>query len=269
MIDAFQYDFMQHAVLAAMLVSITAGVIGTLIVVNRMVFLSAGISHAAYGGVGIAIYFGLPVMLVTGIYSLFIAILLAAITFSARHRSDSAIGLIWAVGMALGIILIDMTPGYQSDLMSYLFGSILAVSGMDLWVMGSFLLIILAVMARYYRDFLSVSYDPEFAKLRGVPVKFFYTLMLVLAALTIVMAIQVVGIIMVIALITIPTYISERISKSLVQMMAYTSALSFLFTMAGLWLSYAYDLTSGATIIMVAAMCLGIYTVVTKAMSKA
>lgn len=262
MLDALQYDFMQHALIAAALVSIMAGVIGTLVVVNRMVFLAGGIAHAAYGGVGIAVFFGLPLLLSTGIFTVLVAILLSFITFNQRHRSDSVIGFIWAVGMALGIILIDLTPGYQADFMSYLFGSILAVSGDDLWLMGGLLFLMTGVLIRYYRDFLAVSYDMEFARLRGVPVRLIYTLMLVLAAMSVVMAIQVVGLIMVIALLTIPTYIAEKISRSLAQMMVYSAGFSFFFTMGGLWLSYVYDLTSGASIILVAAVSLGIFMLV-------
>ena len=264
MTNVLQYDFIQHAILAGILVSITAGIIGSLVVVNRMVFLAGGIAHAAYGGVGIAIFFALPVLPVTGGFSILVALLLSVITFKARHRTDSAIGLIWAVGMAFGIILIDLTPGYRADLMSYLFGSILAVPDRDLWIMGVLLLSLIAIIARYYRDFLAVSYDPEFARLRGVPVKTIYTLMLVLAAVTVVMAIQVVGLIMVIALLTIPTYIAEKISRTLAQMMLYSAGLSFLFTMGGLWLSYAYNLTSGASIILLAATGLGLFSLLSK-----
>lgn len=257
MIEALEFDFMQNALMAGILVSIMAGIIGSLVVVNRMVFLAGGIAHAAYGGVGIAIYFGLPVLLVTGGFSILVAILLALITYHNRHRSDSMIGLIWAVGMAMGIILVDLTPGYQSDFMSYLFGSILAVPGGNLWGMAVLLVLVVALVVKFYRDFLAVSYDPEFARLRGVPVKLMYTLMLILAAITVVMAIQIVGLIMVIALLTIPTYIAEKYSKTLAQMMIYSAVLALIFTVVGLWCSYRYDLSSGASIIMVAAVSLG------------
>lgn len=259
MIEALEFDFMRHALVAGIIVSITAGIIGSLIVVNRMVFLAGGIAHAAYGGVGLAVYFGLPVFLITGAFSIVVALILAAITFHTRHRSDSAIGLIWAVGMAFGIILIDLTPGYQADLMSYLFGSILAVPREDLWIMGGVMFVVIALIFLFYRDFLALSYDQEFAMLRGVNVRFIYALMLVLAAISVVMAIQAVGLIMVIALLTIPTYIAEKISSTLAQMMLYSGALALLFTLIGLWLSYYFNLTSGASIILVAALGLSIF----------
>jgi len=156
--------------------------------------------------------------------------------------------------MALGIILLDLTPGYHVDLMSYLFGSILTVPASDLYIMaGMGLVITLAVMC-YYKDLLAISYDEEFAQIRGVPVKTLYFGMIGLLAVTIVLVIQVVGLILVIALLTIPPFIVEKYAKSLLQMMVASSVLGALFTVCGLWLSYRYNLTSGAAIIMVASI---------------
>jgi len=172
---------------------------------------------------------------------------------------DTFIGLIWAVGMAIGVIFVDLTPGYNVDLMSYLFGSILAVSSEDLYFMAALLVIILLVVTLRYRDILAVSYDSEYAGLRGVNVKFYYTLILVLSALTVVIAIKVVGLILVIAMLTIPVYIAEKLSNSLFSMMFLSGAIATLFTLVGLWLSYTYDLTSGASIIIVSALSLGVF----------
>jgi len=187
------------------------------------------------------------------------ALLIAYLTLHDRHRIDTFIGLIWAVGMAIGIILIDLTPGYNVDLMSYLFGSILAVSSGDIWFMAVLLVVILGVVTFWYRDILAVSYDSEYASLRGVNVRFFYSLILVLSALTVVIAIKVVGLILVIAMLTIPVYIAERLSRSLWGMMMLSGVIAMLFTLGGLWLSYNYDLTSGASIIMVSAGGLGLF----------
>ena len=172
---------------------------------------------------------------------------------------DTFIGLIWAVGMAIGVIFVDLTPGYNVDLMSYLFGSILAVSTNDLYFMSALLLLILLVVTLWYRDILAVSYDSEYAELRGVNVPFFYTLILILSALTVVIAIKVVGLILVIAMLTIPVYIAEKLSSSLFSMMFLSGTIATLFTLIGLWFSYTYDLTSGASIIMVSAISLGIF----------
>jgi zinc transport system permease protein len=178
---------------------------------------------------------------------------MAAVTLKARHRVDAMVGVIWAVGMAIGVILLDLTPGYNVDLMSYLFGSILAVSGSDLWQMAAIGFAVIAIVAWYYNDFLAMSYDDEFARLRNVPVTFLYCLLLGMVALSVVMIIRVVGLILVIALLTIPPFIAEKFTGSLRAMMVLSSILSGLFTIAGLWLSYLFDLTSGATIILVAA----------------
>jgi zinc transport system permease protein len=252
MFEALQFEFMQNALLAGLLASVICGVMGTLVVVNRIVFLSGGIAHAAFGGIGLAFFFGWHYMLGTIGFSLVTAFIMAAITFKARHRADTIIGVIWAVGMATGIILLDLTPGYNVDLMSYLFGSILTVPDSDIWMMLGVGLAIVGIVIYFYNDYLALSYDEEFAQIRGVRVKPLYFLMIAMLAGGIVMIIQVVGLILVIALLTIPPYIAEKYSTSLIKMMLISSILSVIFTITGLWLSYAFDLTSGATIIAVA-----------------
>jgi zinc transport system permease protein len=254
MIEALQLEFMQNALLAGLLVSIICGIIGTLVVVNRVVFLSGGIAHAAYGGIGLAFFLGWPYLMGTISFTLMMALMMAAVTLKSRHRSDTIIGVIWALGMALGIILVDLTPGYNVDLMSYLFGSILTVPDSDIWIMLVVGIFIIVVVTYFYHDYLALSYDQEFAQIRGVPVKALYFLLIGMLAVSIVFIIQVVGLILVIALLTIPPYIAEKYSKSLFVMMILSSLLSVLFTVSGLWLSYAYNLTSGASIIMVAGL---------------
>ena len=268
MLDILNYEFIQNAIIAGILVSFASGIIGSLIVVNRMVFLAGGIAHTSYGGIGMAVYFGFPIFLGASLFSVGAALLMAYITLNQRDRIDTFIGLIWAVGMAIGIILIDLTPGYSVDLMSYLFGSILAVSSEDLYFMGGLLALIVFVITFWYREILAVSYDSEYASLRGINVKLFYTIILVLSALTVVISIKVVGLILVIALLTIPIYIAEKLSGSLASMMIISGVLSSIFTLAGLYLSYSYDLTSGASIIMVSAFSLGLFLLVDKLLLK-
>jgi zinc transport system permease protein len=251
MIEALHFEFMRNALAAGLLASVICGIMGTLVVVNRIVFLSGGIAHAAYGGVGMAFYFGWPYLWGTLGFSLAAGMLMAAVSMKAKHRADTIIGVIWALGMAMGIVLLDLTPGYNVDLMSYLFGSILTVPGSDLLMMLFMGILITILMAYYYQDMLAMSYDEEFAKIRGVPVQSLYYAMIAMLAVTIVMVIQIVGLILVIALLTIPPFIVERHAKTLMQMMVGSSVLGALFTVAGLWLSYRYDLTSGASIILV------------------
>ncbi len=252
MIEILQFEFMRNALVAGLLASVICGIMGTLVVVNRIVFLSGGIAHAAYGGIGLALYFGWPYMLGTIGFSLIAAMVMAAVSLKARHRADTIIGVIWALGMAVGIIMVDLAPGYNVDLISYLFGSILTVPGSDLAIMMAMGMVIALLVAFYYKDLLALSYDEEFARIRGVPVKGLYFTLIGMLAVTIVLVIQVVGLILVIALLTIPPFIVEKYARSLLQMMVGASLLGAVFTITGLWLAYQYNLTSGASIIMVA-----------------
>ena len=259
MLEALSFPFIQNALIAAFLVSMASGIIGSLIVVNRMVFLAGGIAHTAYGGIGMAIFLGLPIFLGASIFAVAAALIISMITLKHRERMDTFIGLMWAVGMAVGVVLIDLTPGYNADFISYLFGSILAVSQSDLYFMSGLLALIIFIMTFWYRDILAVSYDSEYANLRGINVKFFYTLILVLSALTVVVAIKVVGLILVIALLTIPVYIAEKLSNTLYMMMILSAIFSSIFTFIGLWVSYEYDIASGASIILISAASLFLF----------
>jgi len=255
MLEALQFEFFRNALLAGLTASIICGVIGSLVVVNRIVFLAGGIAHAAYGGIGLSFFFGWPYMAGTVGFALVAAMVMALVTLRLKHRSDTVIGVIWALGMAIGIILLDLTPGYNVDLMSYLFGSILAVPGSDLLQMFVASTAILITLLSFYRGFLAMSYDEEFARLRGVPVGLLYFVMIGMIAVSVVITIRVVGLILVIALLTIPPFIAERYAGSLATMMAVSAVLGALFTCAGLWLSYSANLTSGAAIIVVAGVC--------------
>jgi zinc transport system permease protein len=243
---------MRNALLAGILVSITCGIIGTLVVVNRIVFISGGIAHAAYGGIGVAFYMGFPTFLGAALFSFAVSMVMGVASLRNKHRVDAIIGVMWAIGMALGIIFIDLTPGYNVDLMSYLFGSILTVVRMDIWFMLSLNMILILIVFVFYKEFLAVSYDEEFSFVVGIPVRSLYFVLLGMIALSVVMIIKIVGIILVIALISIPPYIAEKYTTSLGKMMILSSILGVFFTLTGLWLSYSYDLTSGATIILVA-----------------
>jgi len=252
MIEALQFEFMRHALMAGLLASIICGVMGTLVVVNRIAFLSGGIAHAAYGGIGLALFLGWNYLICTIGFSLGAAMLMALVSIKLKHRSDTIIGVIWALGMAFGIILVDLTPGYNVDLMSYLFGSILTVTAFDLAIMVVICLLTIGFVSFYYQGLIAFSYDEEFAQIRGVPVKALYFTLIGLLAVAIVMLIQIVGLILVIALLTIPPFIVEKYTRSLVHMMLLSSLLGAVFTVSGLWLAYFFDLTSGASIILVA-----------------
>lgn len=254
MLEALQFEFMRNALMAGFCASIICGVIGSLIVINRLVFLSGGIAHSAYGGIGLAFFLGLPFMAGAFVFSFLSAMIMAAVSTRSKQRADTIIGVMWAVGMAVGILLIDLTPGYNVDLMSYLFGSILSVPRSDLLVMAVAGGAILLLVFYFYDDLLVMSYDEEFARVRGVPVRRLYYMLIGIVAITVVMMVQVVGLILVIALLTIPPYIAEKYTKSLLKMMLFSCLLGMIFTSGGLWVSYRFDLTSGAAIIFLAGL---------------
>ena len=250
--DLLQQTFMQHALLASLLVSVTCGVIGALVVVNRLTFMAGGIAHTSYGGVGLAFFLGALVLPVAGAFTAGASLLLGALTLKKRERTDTLIGVIWAGGMAFGIIMINLTPGYNVGLMSYLFGSILTVPASDLWLMLAIDVVIVSLTLYFYRDILSFSFDPDFARSRGIPVQWLYFMILIMVAEAVVMMIQVVGLILVIALLTLPPYLAERHTRSLFGLMAASGFWSFVFCVGGLWVAYQFDLSSGASIIATA-----------------
>ncbi len=254
MIDLLQFEFMKNALYAALLCSALCGILGTLVVVRKYVILAGGVAHAAYGGVGLALYAGVSPRLGAIAFSLLLAFPMAWVMLKKAARADAIIGVLWAVGMAVGIIFADLTPGYGSDLMSYLFGSILTVTGEDLLLMAGLLGTTLLAGAIWHRQITAFSYDEEFARTRGVPVTFLHFLVVLLISLAVVVIIRIVGLILVIALLTIPPSVAEKYSSSLWGMMTISCALSAVFTVSGLALAVRWNLTAGAVIILVASM---------------
>lgn len=250
MIDALQYDFMQNAVFAGLLASVACGIIGVYVVVNRLVFIGGGISHTAFGGIGMGYYLEINPIMGALYFTIFTAMGIGFLTRKSSLAEDTVIGIMWAMGMALGILFIGLAPGYAPDLMSYLFGSILTVSDSDLMLMIILDAVILFVVIGFYKEFLARSFDEEFGTIVGVPVQAMYYLFLVLIALTVVMLIQVVGVILVIALLTIPAAIARQFTYNLKTMMLLAIFTGAIITFFGLWLSYELDVASGATIIL-------------------
>lgn len=252
MLEVWQLEFMQNALAAGVLVSIACGIVGTLVTVNRIVFISGGIVHAAYGGIGLGYFFRFdPVWGAIG-FSLVAGLVMGAVQRKTRQRADTIIGVIWAIGMAVGIILIDLSEGYKGDLMSYLFGSILTVPRRELVLLVVLDACTLLIVTLLYKELLAISFDETFATVRNVPVDAIYMLLMCAIAVTVVMLMQVVGLIMVVALLTIPAAIAELFVKDIKWMMLLASLFGIVFNTAGLWLSYSFNLTSGATIILVA-----------------
>ncbi len=250
--EIFSYEFMQNALLAGVLVSLVSGIIGTLVVLNRMVGISGGVAHAAYGGVGIASYFGFDPVLGAVLFSLLSSVTMGVAHRKLRERSDTMIGVMWAVGMAIGIIFVSLTPGYRANLMSYLFGSILAVSMADIWWMAGIAAATVLFVALFYRQLLAISFDEEFATVRNLPVTVLSVLLLIMTGLTVVVAMRVVGLIMVIALLTIPSAIVSMFFKDLRVIMLVAVGLGIVLIWAGLVISFLSNLPAAAVIILLA-----------------
>ncbi|WP_299550088.1 metal ABC transporter permease [uncultured Helicobacter sp.] len=251
MINALSYTFVQNALIGAFFTSLICGIIGTLVVTNRMVFIAGGIAHSVYGGVGIAAFFGLPILIGATGFSVLCAVILAYMLLYAKERLDSLIGSLWAFGMALGVILVELTPGYSKDFMGYLFGSILSITENDILVMLGFSLFLVTFVVLNYRVILGLSYDDEFTQLQGINTRFFSVMLMVLIAIGIVISMRSVGIILIIALLSIPAYCSEVFTASLAKMMLWASIISFVSMLGGIIIAYHYNLQAGASIVMV------------------
>ena len=252
--EILQYAFMRNALMAAILVSIACGIVGTYVVIKRIVFISGGIAHTAFGGIGLGFLLGINPILAAIPFSLMSALGIGVISRKAKVSEDTAIGILWAVGMALGIIFISLSPGYAPDLFSYLFGSILTVPSFDLFVMLALDAVILLTVLLFHKEFSAISFDEEFSTVVGIPTKIMYLLLLCLVALSVVVLIRVVGIILIIALLTIPSAISRYYTHNIKKLMILSIFIGSVLTVTGLWLSYALDLASGATIVLVLGM---------------
>jgi len=257
--DIGAYAFLQYALISGVLASVACGVVGTYVVTRRITYLAGGIAHSVLGGMGLARYLQVVhgwqwfhPLLGAVLAALAAALVVGVVSLKARQREDTVIGAIWAVGMAVGILFISRTPGYDQDLMSYLFGNILMVSPHELWLIAALDALVVVVGLAFYNQFVAVCFDEEFARLRGVNVDFFYLLLLCLTALTVVLLVSVVGIILVIALLTLPVAIAGNFVHTMWQTMLLAVLVSVGLTTTGLAVSYGPDLPAGATIIVLA-----------------
>lgn len=247
--ELFHYNFFLNAVIASVLASICCGIIGTYIVARRIVFISGGITHASFGGIGIAWYMGLNPILGAAVFGVLSALGIEWISKKTDVRQDSVIGILWALGMALGIIFIYMTPGYAPNLMSFLFGNILTVGALDLYLLLGLCLLTILIFSLMMRPIIFVAFDEEYANTQKAPVQFLNYLMIALVALAIVLNIRVVGIILVISFLTIPQTIANMFTRDFRKMILGAIGFGILGSFIGLLVSYRLNAPSGATII--------------------
>jgi len=253
--------FMQNAVIIGLLASVACGVTGTYVVVKRIVFISGGISHTVLGGMGIAYYYGYNPIHGAVAAALVAAVVIGLVSLRYHQYEDTIIGALWAVGMAVGVLFIYKTPGYNVDLMSYLFGNILMVKRESVLLLGCLDGLIIVSVFLFYKRFLAVCFDEEYSELQGIGVVATYLLLLCLIALTVVILIQVVGIVLVIALLTLPAATARYFVRSLAQMMFLASILGAVFTSSGLIVSFGPNLPAGATIVVIAGLAYLLATV--------
>ncbi len=248
--ELLQYRFFTNALLASVLTSINCGIIGTYIVSRRLVFISGGITHASFGGIGVGYFFGINPVLSATVFAVLSALGIEFLSKKADVREDSLIGIFWSFGMALGIIFIFLAPGYAPNLMGYLFGSLLTVSPADIWMMLALTVVVSLFFLLFYKVILFISFDQEYARTHRAPVQLVNYLLISLVAATIVLSIKVAGIILVISLLTIPQTIANLFTTKFGKIMLISVIIAFMGTFAGLMISYNYNIPSGASVIM-------------------
>ncbi|QZY54566.1 metal ABC transporter permease [Crassaminicella profunda] len=244
------YKFLQHAVISAVFASIACGIIGTIITEKKLIMMSGGIAHTAFGGIGIGYFLGIEPILGALVFSVMAALGIKKINKKMNTSADLLVGMFWSFGMAIGIIFIYLTPGYPPDISSYLFGDILTVSKMDLNIIFFLDIIIVFVVFAYFQQFKSFLFDEEFTQVVGVRVNLLEYILYILIALTIVILIRVVGIILIITLLTAPTSIAKQFTYDLKKIMMISVGIGILFCFAGLYFSYILQIPSGAAIII-------------------
>jgi zinc transport system permease protein len=261
MFDLLQYSFIQNAIIAAILASLACGIIGVYVVVKKIVSITGGIAHASFGGVGLGYFLGINPMLGVLPFSLASAMVMGTVGKKSKIPEDSAIGILWSLGMAIGVIFVYLTPGYAPELMTYLFGNILTVPQSDLYIMFILDIVIVGSVYLFYKEFLALCFDEEFTTVQGLPTEKLYLFLLCIVALTIVVLIKVVGIILVIALLTIPACLSRKFTHNLKQMMLISIVFGTIISISGIGLSYLLDVPSGATIILVLSLVYGLIVI--------
>ena len=248
--ELLKYDFFLNALISTLLIGISCGLVGTYIVAKRMVFISGGITHASFGGLGIAYYLGMPPMAGATVFALAAALGILFWGDSKKLRKDSLIGIFWSAGMAIGVLFIYLTPGYAPNLMSYLFGNILTVTGGQVLLSGILCLLVLLFFAGFYRPLFYIAFDKEYSRTHHIHTYTIETAITIIIALSIVLCMKLAGIILVISYLTIPQSIAGLFYKNFTQLLVASSMVSTLGSMAGLFISAELETPTGATIVV-------------------
>lgn len=262
------YNFMQNAVMAAVVASLICGIIGTIIVEKQLVSLSGGIAHASFGGIGLGYFLGIEPILGGLVFAIGSSLTVGQIKRRTTTKADTIISMLWAAGMALGIFFIALTPGYPPDMTSYLFGDILTVNDFYLTTMSGLAVLMLVIVFLYFNYFKLYLFDEEYAVIIGINTALMEMLLYVMIAISIVMLIKVVGIILTLALLTIPTATAKLFSYSLRRIMITATLFSVVYSMVGLTVSYYWNIPSGASIILVSILSYSVLALVKSIKNK-
>lgn len=250
MFDLLKYDFFQNALISTLLISISCGLVGTYIVSKRMVFISGGITHASFGGLGLAYYLGISPMFGATVFSILSALGILFLAESKKLREDSLIGIFWSAGMAIGILFIYLTPGYAPNLMSYLFGNILTVTRDQIMMSVVLCLLIILFFVRFYRPLFYIAFDKEYSKTHNVHVNIIDVSITLIIALCIVLCLKLAGIILVISYLTIPQAIASLFYKNFKKLLIASALISTIGSLLGLFIAAELNIPTGATIVI-------------------
>ena len=259
--EILQYAFFQNALAGSLLASIVCGFIGTYIVTRRLVFISGGITHASFGGIGLGVFSGINPVISAMVFAVLSACGVQWLSQRGDVREDSAIAVFWTFGMSVGIICCFLTPGFMPDLPSFLFGSILTIGKADLWLLAGLSIVVTAIFTLFYRSILSVSFDNSFARSQHLPVTFIEYMMMALIAMTIVSTLRMVGIVLAISLLTIPQMTANLFTYSFKRMIGLSIVIGWADCLSGLAISYALNVPSGASIIFVSIILYALFKI--------
>ena len=250
--DIFEYRYLANALLAAIFAGITCGIVGTYVVARRMVFLCGGITHASFGGLGIALYAGVNPIGGAMIFAVLSAMGIEWASDKGKIREDSAIGIIWSIGMAIGALFMSLTPGYTSgDLAGYMFGSIVTVTSQDITVLGIFTLLCVIGTILWWRPIMYLAFDRDFATSQGIASRAASYILTVVVAITIVLAIRIMGIVLLLSLFTIPAVTANILSKSYAKITLLAAIIAVYGAVGGLVASYNWEIPPGTCIIFI------------------
>lgn len=248
-LELFNYTFFQHALLGSLFASIACGIIGTYIVTRRLVFISGGITHASFGGIGIGLYTGISPILGAAIFSVLSAFGVEWLSKRKDMREDSAIAVFWTFGMAVGIIFSFLAPGFTPDLSTFLFGNILTITLTDIWMLAILSLVLIGFFTCFLTTIIYIAFDREYARSQRIPVRLFEYILMMFIALTIVACLRMIGIVLVISLLTLPQMTSNLFTHSFKKIIFMSIGIGFMSCIGGLLLSYQLQVPSGASII--------------------